>query len=145
MGSPGLKREKKKGRGRPFQPGPDPRRLEGPRKPFIKIRQRLSVITAERLSEPAPDDLCALVRLPPGTSCARVVVEALLWEAGQGDVAAATALFEFTEAARVLQVNVFGAVSEQRMEELRAQYRQHVEQEARRLGAGAPTTIEAAS
>ena len=100
MGSPGLKRERKKGRGRPFQPGHDLRRLEGPRKPFIKIRQRLSVITAERLSEPAPDDLCKLVRLPPGTSGARVVVEALLWEAGRGDVAAATALFEFTEAAR---------------------------------------------
>jgi hypothetical protein len=138
-GSGALKREKKKGRGRPFQPGPDPRRLEGPRKPFIKIRQRLSVITAERLSEPAPDDLCALVRLPPGTSCARVVVEALFLEAAQGDVAAANSLFEFTEAARVLQVNVFGSITEQRMEELRQQYRAHVEQEARRLGAGTPT------
>ncbi len=143
MGRPGLKKEKKKGRGRPFLPGPDPRRLDGPRKPFIKVRQRLSVITAERLSEPAPDDLCKLVRLPPGTSGARVVVEALLWEAGQGDVAAASALFEFTEAARVLQVNVFGAVSEERLAELRRQYAEHVEQEARRLGAGT-TTIEAA-
>lgn len=95
----GLK-PKCRSRGRPFPKGYCGWR-NGSGKPFIKLAQRLSVVAADSLSECAPDEGCAVVGLPAGSTKAKVVVEACYRAAAQGDVAAARALFEFTEAAKV--------------------------------------------
>jgi hypothetical protein len=91
----------------PFPRGVCQYRNHGGR-PFIKIAQRLSVVTADSLSERASDEDCIEVGLAPGATKAKCVVEACYRAAIAGDVAAARALFEFTEAAkiRVEQFNV---------------------------------------
>ena len=87
-------------RGAPFPKGNTPNRNAGG-KPFIKWRQKLSVITAETLSDVASDADCRLVGLPVGSSKASVVAESMFRQALEGNVAAARFLFDCTEAARI--------------------------------------------
>jgi hypothetical protein len=97
-------RLKSKGRprGKPFQKGNKLAAISGGGKPFVKWRQKLSVIAAEELSAAADPALCQLVGISPGATNGECVVRAMILEAvAEKSVAAANFLFQATEAAKV--------------------------------------------
>lgn len=110
-------------------------------KPFVKLAQKLSVITAHELSLEAPPEFCDVLKVPVGSTWAVLVVRRMILLAVRGDVSAARFLFECSEASKVLNVHVT-EISEGRMEELRGLYLAHVEREARRLAAGPVIEVE---
>jgi hypothetical protein len=96
-----LGKKRPRGPGRPFPKGAVAHRNAGG-KPFVKIHQKLSVITAEILSEVADAELARLVGLEPGVTNGTCVVRAMILEAViEGNVAAAQFLFACSEASKV--------------------------------------------
>ena len=72
-------------------------------KPFIKIHQKLSVITAEELNTVADEEVCIELGLPAGSTWGRAVAKAMIVKAAGGDVGAANFLNACTESARASQ------------------------------------------
>jgi hypothetical protein len=96
-----VKLRKLKPRGKPFPKGAVAHRNAGG-KPFVKLHQKLSVITAEMLSEVADAQLCALVGLAEGATNGECVVRAMVLEAVvEGSVAAAQFLFSCSETSKL--------------------------------------------
>jgi hypothetical protein len=92
-------------RGKPFPKGACAHRNGGGR-PFIKVHQRLSKITADMLTDQADVEIAAMVGLGPGASWGECVTKSMILQAAvNGNVGAAHFLHQCTEAAKVL-VNV---------------------------------------
>ena len=72
-------------------------------KPFVKIHQKLSVITAEELNTIADEDVCTELGLPVGSTWGRAVAKSMIVRAAKGDVGAANFLNQCTESARAVQ------------------------------------------
>jgi hypothetical protein len=102
---PANAKPKRKPRGRPFPKGVSQRRNVGG-KPFIKMRQRFSVLVAETISEQASPEDCELAGLPENSTKGKCVVEMMYRMAMAGDVSAAHFLYTCTESARVLIENL---------------------------------------
>lgn len=97
---------KMKPRGRPFAKGNDANRNASGR-PFVKIHQKLSKITADLLCEEADAEIAEMVGLKPGSTWGQAVAKAMIIQAVvNGDVGAAHFLNTCTNAGRVLEVNV---------------------------------------
>jgi hypothetical protein len=101
MGQRDLLKTKRGGRGRPFAKGNDLHRNPGG-KPFIKIQQRLSVVVAAQLSDPADAETRLSLNLPEGATWGDCVTKSMILRACDGDVGAAHFLLACTEKAKVL-------------------------------------------
>ena len=114
-----LRKLKPRGPGRPFPKGAVAHRNAGG-KPFIKIHQRLSKITADMLCDQADAEIAAHLGLGPESTWGQCVTKSMILEACvKGSVGAATFLHQCTEAAKVLvNVNVDASAYRRAQEEL---------------------------